>query len=85
MRKNISALQNILIYVQIRKHSSPVADSVHRYRLGYCMSMNTDFKGRVSTHRTQCHIYASVNSVNICSDNDLSPIRHQAIILTNTG
>ena len=30
-------------------------------------------------------IYASVNRVSICSNNGLSPIRRQAIILTNAG
>ena len=29
---------------------------------------------------SQCHIYASMNPVNIGSDNDLLPIRRQAII-----
>ena len=32
-----------------------------------------------------CCIYASMNWVSICSDNGLSPIRRQAIILTNAG
>ena len=36
-----------------------------------------------STH--SCRISASVNWVNIASDNGLSPIRHQAIIKTNAG
>ena len=31
------------------------------------------------------HIYTSVNSVSIDSDNDMSPIRRQAIIWTNAG
>ena len=35
------------------------------------------------THLPQCPIYASVNQVSIISDNDLSPIRRQAIIYTN--
>ena len=32
-----------------------------------------------------CRIYASVNWVSISSGNGLSPVRHQAIIWTNTG
>ena len=32
-----------------------------------------------------CRMYVSVNWVSIGSDNDLSPIRRQAIILTNAG
>ena len=35
--------------------------------------------------RPQCRIYTLVNRVSIGSDNGLSPIRHQAIILTNAG
>ena len=37
------------------------------------------------THLPQCRIYVSVNWVSIVSDNGLSPIRHQAITLTNDG
>ena len=33
----------------------------------------------------KCRIYASVNRINIGSDNGLSPIRRQAIIWTNDG
>ena len=34
------------------------------------------------THLPQCRIYGSLDRVSIGSDNGLSPIRHQAIILT---
>ena len=37
------------------------------------------------THLPQCRIYAPVNRVSIGSDNGLSPIRRQSIILTNAG
>ena len=33
----------------------------------------------------QCRLFASVNRVSIGSDNGLSPIRRQAINLTNAG
>ena len=36
------------------------------------------------THLPMCHIFASVNWVDIGSDNGLSPIRHQAIIWSNS-
>ena len=35
--------------------------------------------------RLRIHIYASVNSKIIRSDNDLSPVRHQTFISTNAG
>ena len=37
------------------------------------------------THLPRCRIYASVNWVNIGSDNGLSPVRHQAITWTSAG
>ena len=33
----------------------------------------------------QCRIYASANRINFGSDNDLSPIRRQTLILTKAG
>ena len=35
------------------------------------------------SHLIQWRIHASINETNISSDNELSPIRHQAIILTD--
>ena len=53
-------------------------DMVLIYQTGSPWSMNQLISPK-------CRIYASVNRVSNVSDNGMSPIRHQAIIWTNTG
>ena len=45
----------------------------------------TKTKFAALTHLLMCRIYASVNQVNIGSDNGLFRIRHQDIISNNVG
>ena len=55
--------------------------SFHIIQICCCIS-----PGSTSLHISPwCHIYASVNGVNIGSDNGLLPIQRQAIIKTNAG
>ena len=56
------------------------ADFVIAGGIEICLNPAGSSQRSVLTHFPQCRIYASVNRVSICSDNGLSPIRHQAII-----